>query len=276
MDSFHYQPPATSFVELSYPAPHVVLVTMSRPEKLNCTTAANVIEMTEVFRWIDDEPTLFVAVLTGAGRAFSTGADLREWQRKADAPNARPGAGPGDVPGALPLSNRLGKKPIIAAVNGLALGGGCETVINCDLVVAADTATFGLVEVKRGVAAYAGALPRLIRTMGLQRASEFALTGAYITAEQAEKWGLVNKVVPRERVVEEAVNFAKIIAENSPDSIICTRAGLREGWETASVVQATAVTGRREWAQLQKAENIKEGLMAFKERRKPVWKGAKL
>ncbi|OQV03341.1 hypothetical protein CLAIMM_08393 [Cladophialophora immunda] len=276
MESFHHQPPPTSFVKLSYPAPHVVLVTMSRPEKLNCTTAANVIELTDVFRWIDDEPTLFVAVLTGAGRAFSTGADLSEWQQKADAPNARPGAGPGDVPGALPLSNRLGKKPIVAAVNGLALGGGCETVINCDLVVAADTALFGLVEVKRGVAAYAGALPRLIRTIGLQRASEFALTGAYITAQQAENWGFVNKVVPQAKVVEEAVNFAKIIAENSPDSTICTRAGLREGWETASVVQATAITGRREWAELQKADNIKEGLMAFKERRKPVWKGAKL
>ncbi|KIW23728.1 uncharacterized protein PV07_11906 [Cladophialophora immunda] len=276
MESFHHQPPPTSFVKLSYPAPHVVLVTMSRPEKLNCTTAANVIELTDVFRWIDDEPTLFVAVLTGAGRAFSTGADLSEWQQKADAPNARPGAGPGDVPGALPLSNRLGKKPIVAAVNGLALGGGCETVINCDLVVAADTALFGLVEVKRGVAAYAGALPRLIRTIGLQRASEFALTRAYITAQQAENWGFVNKVVPQAKVVEEAVNFAKIIAENSPDSTICTRAGLREGWETASVVQATAITGRREWAELQKADNIKEGLMAFKERRKPVWKGAKL
>jgi len=235
-----------------------------------------VVEMTEVFRWIDDEPSLFVAVLTGAGRAFSTGADLKEWQQKTDAPNARPGAGPGDVPGAIPLSNRLGKKPIVAAVNGLALGGGCETVINCDLVVAADTATFGLVEVKRGVAAYAGALPRLIRSIGLQRASQLALTGAYITAQQAEKWGFVNEVVPRERVVEEALKYARMIAENSPDSTICTRAGLRQGWETASVVEATAVTSRREWAALQKADNIKEGLKAFKEKRPPIWKGAKL
>jgi enoyl-CoA hydratase/carnithine racemase len=249
---------------------------MSRPEKLNCTTGANVVEMTEVFRWIDDEPSLFVAVLTGAGRAFSTGADLKEWQQKTDGVNARPGAGPGDVAGAVPLSNRQGKKPVIAAVNGLALGGGCETVINCDLVVAADTATFGLVEVKRGVAAYAGALPRLIRTVGLQRASKMALLGETITAQQAERWGFVNEVVPRERVVEEALKYARVIAENSPDSTICTRAGLRQGWETASVVEATAVTSRREWADLQKADNIKEGLKAFKEKRPPVWKAAKL
>ncbi|KAJ5623717.1 hypothetical protein N7510_000026 [Penicillium lagena] len=276
MLSFQYPPPPTSFAKLSYPAPHVVLVTMSRPEKLNCTTAANIIELTEVFKWIDDEPSLFVAVLTGAGRAFSTGADLKEWQEKANAANSRPGAGPGDVPGALPLSNRLGKKPIIAAVNGLALGGGCETVVNCDIVIAADTATFGLVEVKRGVAAYAGALPRLIRTMGLQRASEMALLGNYITAEQAERWGIVNKIVPRGRVVEEAINYAKAITENSPDSIICTRAGLRQGWETASVVEGTAITGRREWADLQKADNVKEGLRAFKEKRSPIWTSAKL
>ena len=94
-------------------------------------------------------------------------------------------------------------------------GGGCETAVNCDLVIAADTATFGLVEVKRGVAPYAGVLPRLIRTLGLQRASEMALTGKVYTAAQMEAWGVVNKVVPRKDVVAEAVAFAKLIAENS-------------------------------------------------------------
>lgn len=274
--TFTHPPPPTSFAKLSFPAPRVVLVTYSRPEKLNCTTAADVLEITSIFRWIDAEPSLSVAILTGAGtKAFSTGADLKEWQSKVTS-SAKPGAGPGDVPGAIPMSNRVGKKPVIAAVNGMALGGGCETVINCDIVVAAETATFGLVEVKRGVAAYAGALPRLIRTLGLQRASEFALTGKVISAQQAEKWGFVNKIVPQQDVVKEAVKYAELIAENSPDSIICTRAGLRQGWETASVVEATAVTGQNEWAELQKGENILEGLKAFKEKRKPVWKGARL
>lgn len=269
-------PPPTSFAKLSFPSSGVLLVTYNRPEKLNCTGGADVLELTKIFRWFDDESSLIVAIITGAGKkAFSTGADLKEWQTKVSNA-AKPGAGPGDVPGALPLSNRPGKKPIIAAVNGLALGGGCETVINCDLVVAADTATFGLVEVKRGVAPYAGALPRLIRTVGLQRASEMALTGKYYTAQQMMDWGIVNKIVPQEDVVNEALGYAKMIAENSPDSIICTRAGLRQGWETASVVEATGLTGRNEWAELQKGENILEGLKAFKERRKPNWLPSKL
>jgi len=272
-------PPPTSFAQLSFPAPGVVLVTYNRPEKLNCTRAADVVELTRIFQWIDEEPTLSVAIITGAGdRAFSTGADLTEWQSKISAPGAQaqPGAGPGDVPGAIPLSNRVGKKPVIAAVNGLALGGGCETIVNCDIVVAADTATFGLVEVKRGVAPYAGVLPRLIRTLGLQRASELALTGTTFTATQAHNWGLVNKVVPRETLLDEAVRYATLIAENSPDSIICTRAGLRQGWETASVVEATRITGQKEWADVQRGENIVEGLRAFKERRRPNWVPSKL
>ncbi|EXJ53794.1 transcriptional adapter 2-alpha [Cladophialophora yegresii CBS 114405] len=269
-------PPPTKFAQLSYPATGILLVTFARPEKLNCMGAADVVELTNVFRWFDDEPSFIVAIVTGAGKkAFSTGADLKEWQSSISNA-AKPGAGPGDAPGAVPLSNRMGKKPIIAAVNGLALGGGCETVVNCDLVIAADTASFGLVEVKRGVAPYAGALPRLIRTLGLQRASEMALTGNYYSAQQMKDWGIVNKVVPQADVVKEAVKYAKLIAENSPDSVICTRAGLRQGWETASVVEATSLTGRTQWAELQKGVNILEGLKAFKERRRAIWKPSKL
>ena len=237
--------------------------------------------MTAVFRWIDAEPTISVAILTGAGKkAFSTGADLKEWNAKvreaAAAGKDAGGAGPGNVPGAEGLANRRGKKPWIAAVNGMAFGGGCENIVNCDLVIASETATFGLVEVKRGLAPYAGVLPRLIRTVGLQRASEFALTGKIINAVTAEKWGLVNKIVPQDQLVEEAVRWAKEIAENSPDSIICARAGLREGWTTADVVEATKTTNDGIWTELQRGENMKEGLRAFNERRKPDWKAPRL
>lgn len=254
---------------------------MSREKDMNCTSSAAVLEMTAVFRWVDAEPSISVAILTGAGtKAFSTGADLKEWNAKvaeaAAEGKSTSGAGPGNVPGAEGLSNRRGKKPWIAAVNGMALGGGCENVVNCDLVIASETATFGLVEVKRGLAAYAGALPRLIRTVGLQRASEFALTGKIIDAQTAEKWGLVNKIVPQSEVVAEAVRWAEQIAENSPDSLIVTRAGLREGWATADAVEATKITDGREWQVLQGGENMQEGLKAFRERRKPVWKGAKI
>jgi enoyl-CoA hydratase/carnithine racemase len=278
---FSIPPPPTSFLVLSFPAPRIVLLTMSREKDLNCTNTAAVLEMTAVFRWVDAEPSITVAILTGAGKkAFSTGADLKEWNAKVAQAAAEGrdtgGAGPGNVPGVEALSNRRGKKPFIAAVNGMALGGGCENVVNCDLAVASETATFGLVEVKRGLAPYSGVLPRLIRTVGLQRASEFALTGKIIDASTAERWGLVNKVVPQDQVVNEAIKLAKEIADISPDSIICTRAMLREGWTTADVVEATNISNRREWAELQKGENMREGLAAFKEKRKPVWKGARL
>ena len=241
---------------------------------MNCTNNAASLEMDSVWRWLDEEPTLSVAVLTGAGKkAFSAGADLKEWKDSMKDPQARRATASSFV---KPLSRRLGKKPVIAAVNGIAMGGGTEFAINCDLVIAADTATFGLPEVKRGVAPFSGALPRLIRTVGLQRASEFALTGRTLTAQEAEKWGLVNKIVPQAQVVEEAVKYATMLAENSPDSVICTRSMLRQGWETASVDRAAEVSLEGPWAELQKGENIREGLAAFSEKRKPNWKASRL
>ncbi|KAI1772127.1 fungal trichothecene efflux pump-domain-containing protein [Hypoxylon cercidicola] len=122
------------------------------------------------------------------------------------------------MPAFNPISRRRGKKPVIAAVNGLAVGGGCEFVINCDLVVAAEDASFGLPEVKRRIAAIGGALPRLI----------------------------LNKVVPKEKLLEEALKYAGLVAKNSPDAIICTRAGLRQGWETVSVERAVEWTLEKE------------------------------
>ena len=122
-DQLATQPPRTSFLQLSYPAPRVVMLTMSREKDLNCTSSSAVLEMTAVFRWFDAEPSLTVAILTGAGkRSFSTGADLKEWNAKVAKAVAEGrdtgGAGPGNVPGAEGLSNRRGKKPFIAAVNG--------------------------------------------------------------------------------------------------------------------------------------------------------------
>ncbi|KAK4611678.1 Mevalonyl-coenzyme A hydratase sidH [Fulvia fulva] len=273
-------PPPTSFLVLTYPAPRVVMMRMNREKDLNCTSASAVLEMTAVFRWFDAEPSLTVAILTGTGRAFSTGADLKEWNAKVAEAVAQgketANLGPGNVPGVEALSNRRGKKPIIAAVNGLALGGGCESAINCDLLLASERATFGLVEIQRGLAAYSGALPRLIRTLGLQRASEFALTGRTISAQTAYDWGLVNKVVPHEQLEHEAIKWASEIGDMSPDSVICTRAMLREGWTTADVVEATNISNGRQWEELQRGDNMREGLTAFREKRKPVWQASRL
>ncbi|KAF2735576.1 enoyl-CoA hydratase/isomerase [Polyplosphaeria fusca] len=268
-------PPTPTFLKLSFPAPRVLLIRMDRPSALNAMSTTAQWEMDSVWKWLDAEPTLSIAVITGTGRAFSAGADLKEWNGSMAA-DADPSKRMGNAPAFKPLSRRLGRKPVVAAVNGLAMGGGCEFVVNCDLVVAGEEAVFGLPEVKRGVAAIGGALPRLIRSVGLQRASEFALLGEPIDARTAREWGLVNKVVPQEKVVEEAVLYAARIAENSPDAIICTRAGLRQGWESAAVERAVEVTLEREFAELQKGENILEGLKAFAEKRKPVWKGSML
>lgn len=268
-------PPTPTFLKLSYPADRVLLVTMCREKDLNCINTAAQWELDSIWKWFDDEPTLSVAILTGTGRAFSAGADLKEWNASMAA-SASPKQRLGNAPAFKPLSRRLGKKPVIAAVNGLAMGAGAEFAVNCDLVVAADSAYFALPEAKRGVAPIGGALPRLIRTLGLQRASEFALTGRNVEAREALRWGLVNRVVPRGEVVSEAVRLATMIAANSPDAIICTRAGLRQGWETAAVERAVDITLEREFAELQKGENILEGLRAFTEKRAPRWKGSRL
>jgi len=276
MENLTTKPPPTDFLKLSFPAERVLLVTMSREKQLNCMNTAAQWEMDATWKWLDDEPNLSVAVITGAGtKAFSAGADLKEWDNSMS-DESNPQNRMGNAPAFKPLSRRLGKKPIIAAVNGLAMGAGTEFAVNCDLVVAAETAYFALPEVKRGVAPIGGALPRIIRTLGLQRASEFALTGRNVSAQEAHNWGLVNKVVPQADVVKEAVAYASAIAANSPDAIICTRAGLREGWESASVERAVELTLEREFATLQKGENIKEGLRAFNEKRAPKWTESKL
>ncbi len=173
------------------------------------------------------------------------------------------------------LSRRAGLKPVIAAVNGLAYGGGCEIIINCDMVLASPDALFALPEVKRGVVALAGALPRLIRTVGRPRAMEMALTGRTLSAKEAESWGLINRVVEG-GVVEAAVEMAKSVAENSPDAVIVSREGIKIGWEGVGAEDGTRIWGETWYPRLTRGENMKEGVRAFVEKRKPKWKEAKL
>jgi enoyl-CoA hydratase/carnithine racemase len=178
------------------------------------------------------------------------------------------------------LTRRVGRKPIIAAVNGHAHGGGFELALNADLVLASPNADFCLPDVKRGTAALMGALPRLVRTFGLQRANLIALTGYVLPAHEARDWGLVCKVVQggNEELVREAVAMAKGIAACSPDSVMVSRAGVRQAWENESsgVEEATRVTERK-WAEkLMTGENAREGMMAFAQKREPKWKPSKL
>jgi enoyl-CoA hydratase/carnithine racemase len=145
------------------------------------------------------------------------------------------------------------------------------------MVVAAPGASFGLPEALRGIYAGAGGPARLVRNVGIPIASEMALTGQPISAQRAKELNLVNRISPsQDTVVDEAIKLANQIANISPDSAIVTRAGLREAWETASVERATQLTIERYNANLNASENALEGLMAFKEKRKPNWKPSKL
>lgn len=152
-----------------------------------------------------------------------------------------------------------------------------EVALNCDIILASDDAVFGLPEVKRGVIALAGALPRLVRTVGKQRASEMALVGRHYDAKTMHEWGLVNRVVEKKGgVLAEALQWAEEIAGNSPDSVIASREGLRLGWEPLGPEVSTEVVERGIYGRMEGAENMVEGVVSFVEKRKPVWRDSKL
>lgn len=285
--AFATPPPDVPNTIISFPSPHVLLVTLNRPKQLNAIPTSQHARFDALWRWFDAESTLRCAVLTGSGRAFCAGADLKEWNdRHSDASSPQQQGQDSAAKserwmdsGFGGLSNRAGKKPVVAAVNGLCLGGGMEIAINCDLVVAAADAKFGLPEVTRGVIALAGALPRLMRTVGRQRASEMALVGRMYTAAEMREWGLVNAVVDKttqEEFLAEAIKLADAVAANSPDAVIASKEGLRLGWEPVGPQLGTDIVERGIYGRMDAGENMKEGVKSFVERRKPVWKDSKL
>ncbi|KAJ5149987.1 hypothetical protein N7448_001565 [Penicillium atrosanguineum] len=283
MSNFATPPPQPEASLLSFPAPHVVLVTLNRPREMNCINAQGHADLDAVWQWMDEEPSLRVGILTGQGRAFCAGADLKEWNASTSGNKSRAPMPPSGFGG---LARRKGKKPVICAVNGMCFGGGAEMIINSDIVIAASRALIGLPEVKRGVVALAGALPRLVRTVGKQRAMEMVLTGRSLSAGEAERWGLVNEVVSVDEkekdevisaaVVSSALAVAKEIAGNSPDSVLVSREGVKLGWEGVGADEATGMLNDTWVKRLYEGENIKEGLRAFVEKRKPVWVDSKL
>lgn len=281
------QPPPTPTYILSYPAPFVLLVTINRPKAMNSLPYASHWEADALFQWFDAEPSLRVAVITGTGKAFCAGQDLIE-QR--DLTNLRERAARGEkvkvpdrqmlthpVSGFMGVSRRAGKKPVIAAVNGWAMGGGFEICLGCDMIVASPNATFGLPEAMRGLYAGAGGLSRLVRLAGITIASEVAMAGRFLSAEEAAKYLIANKVSKtHESVVGEAVELASKVANLSPDSIVVTRHGLRQAWEQASVERASQETEQRYGAGLRDGENLGIGLRAFADKKQPQWVPSKL
>ncbi|KAH7411296.1 enoyl-CoA hydratase/carnithine racemase [Cadophora sp. MPI-SDFR-AT-0126] len=270
-------PPICSDVLIDFPSPYVLLVTINRPKQMNSLPVATSFELDKLWKWFDDEEELRVGIITGAGtKAFSAGMDLKE--RETASATTDIGAWNKFYPstGFAGFTRRTGRKPIIAAVNGHAHGGGFEIALNSDLVLASSNADFRLPDVLRGTAAVEGAFPRIVRNFGLQRAMLLALTGYVLSAEEAREWGFVTKVVEGERLVEEAVKLAAVVASMSPDSVIVSRSGVREGWEGGSVEDAVRKTGDKYVERLMGGENLKEGLKAFRERREPRWVPSKL
>lgn len=247
-------------------------------------------EADAILQWFDAEPSLRVCVVTGNGKAFCAGQDLIE-QR--DIANIRERIAKGDkeakkqLPdrrtlthppsGFMGISRRAGKKPVIAAVNGWAMGGGFEICLGCDMIVASPNATFGLPEAMRGLYAGAGGLSRLVRLAGMTVASEIAMSGRFLSAQEAVQYQVANRVSKtHESCVPEAVELASKVANLSPDAIIVTRHGLRQSWETASVERASQETELRYGAALRDGENIGIGLRAFAEKKQPQWVPSKL
>lgn len=244
-------------------------------------------EADALLQWFDREPSLRVAVITGTGKSFCAGQDLIE-QR--DIANLRERARKGEnvkLPerqmmvhpqsGFMGVSRRAGKKPVIAAVNGWAMGGGFEICLGCDMIVASPNATFGLPEAMRGLYAGAGGLSRLVRLAGITIASEVAMAGRFLSAEEAAKYLIVNKVSKsHESVVDEAVALASRVASLSPDSIVVTRHGLRQSWEDGSVERASQETELRYGMALREGDNLAIGLRAFADKKDPKWVPSKL
>ncbi|EIW64019.1 enoyl-CoA hydratase/carnithine racemase [Trametes versicolor FP-101664 SS1] len=272
------QPPSYSNeIKVAFPQEHVILLTLNRPKSLNAITPTMTADIKAVLDWFDNEPSLWIAIITGEGRAFCAGADLVAWNKRQASGGAESDQQSiiDNVDGFASVSRRYSTcKPIIAAVNGGAYGGGVETILNCDLVVASENAKFALPEVKRGVVAVQGGMPRLSRTAGHQLASEMLLLGKTITAKDAAKrFGFVNKVVPQGEVLSTALAWAAEINANSPDAVQSTKRALLLASRNGSIEDAVvAHIKSKESKRAFTSENIQEGLQAFIQKRKPSWK----
>lgn len=244
---------------------HILLVTMNRPEVYNAVHAEMHQEMSDCWDAFDADDDLWVAVLTGAGdKAFTAGNDL-----KATAKGGNKKGLPAS--GFAGLSSRFDlEKPIIAAVNGFAMGGGFETALSCDIILASEQAKFALPEVKVGFFASASGVQRLSRYIGRLAAQEMMITGRTILADEALSLGCVNEVLPHDKLMDRAMELAEQICTVSPSSVKATKRILNS-MAVADGLPESLAYSREVQMDLAKTEDFKEGVQAFVEKRKPNW-----
>ncbi|HRD77840.1 MAG TPA: enoyl-CoA hydratase [Hyphomicrobiaceae bacterium] len=239
----------------------VGIVTLNRPNALNALNAALIAELGQAIDGFEADEDIGCIVITGSDKAFAAGADIKEMQSKSYMQAYKE-----DFIGSWDRVARC-RKPVIAAVAGYALGGGCELAMMCDFIIAADTAKFGQPEIKLGVMPGAGGTQRLARFVGKAKAMDMCLTGRNMDADEAHKCGLVSRIVAADKLMEEALKAADIIAGMSLPALMMTKESVNRAFETT--LGEGIRFERRVFHSMFAMDDQKEGMKAFAEKRKP-------
>ncbi len=247
------------------PDPPIAVVRLNRPKVLNALNNDLIREVVDAFEALDADDGIRCMILTGNDRAFAAGADIGEMADASVVKYLR-----NDQFAHWDRMRRI-RKPIIAAVSGYALGGGCEIALTCDMIVASETARFGQPEINIGVIPGAGGTQRWAQAVGKARAMEIALTGDMITAQEALEWGLINKVVPPELYLEEAKALARKIATKPPLAVLAAKEAVNNVFN--DYLDKGLAFERKNFYALFASEDQKEGMRAFLEKRPAEWQG---
>ena len=258
---------AYQFIQVTREGP-VTTFTLNRPEVMNALHSPAHFELHEAFDAFAADPDQWVGIVTGAGeRAFSAGNDLKH--------QATGGEMKSPPSGFAGLTSRFDlTKPLIAAVNGVAMGGGFEIALACDIIIASETATFALPEPRVGLAALAGGLHRLPRAIGTKRAMGMILTGRRVSAAEGHELGFVNEVAAPQDLMRVARQWAQVVCELSPMSVRASKQAVYQGLDEPSL--EAAIKGQAKYpavAALFRSEDFVEGPLAFSQKRPPQWKG---
>ena len=243
----------------------VAVIRLNRPQALNALCDQLMDELGQALRGFDADPGVAAIVITGSEKAFAAGADIKEMQSR-----SYPAVYLDDFIGKRWETVTQVQKPVIAAVAGYALGGGCELAMMCDIIIAAENARFGQPEINLGVIPGAGGTQRLTRAIGKAKAMEMILTGRMMDAQEAERSNLVARVVPTDQVVAEAVKIGERIAALSAPAVAIAKEAVNRAYETT--LSEGVRFERRLFQSLFATEDQKEGMAAFVEKRKPAFR----